>query len=172
MAQRSRPPGFGTSPVVALWKGPGQDVREIPLDRGAHGILLSATVSPAVSRSFDGRRPGHDGIEFCGVNVRQIRASGTGLPPPPAPAGPPPLPVLAADELTILTSWAEAMALDYKVFEKPSETLDRFDSVICADLGSKICILGFDISCNMFLNVRFNVIKYLMFENYLNFRKP
>ena len=67
MAQRSRPPGHAPSPVVALWKGPGQNVREIPLDRGAHGILLSATTGPAVRRSFDGRRPGHDGIEFgCG----------------------------------------------------------------------------------------------------------
>jgi hypothetical protein len=110
MAQRSRPPGLDPSPVVALWKGPGQHVREIPLDRDAHGILLSATVSPAVSRSFDGRRPGHDGIEFSAISARQIRESSTGTQPPHAPAGPPPRPTLTADELTILTSWAEAMA--------------------------------------------------------------
>jgi len=110
MAQRSRPPGQAPSPVVALWKGPGQHMREIPLDRGAHGILLSATAGPAVRRSFDGRRPGHDGIEFSGVSVQQIRAFSTGMQPLHAPAGPPPRPVLTADELTILTSWAEAMA--------------------------------------------------------------
>jgi hypothetical protein len=110
MAQRCLPPGHDPSPVVALWKGPGQQMREIPLHRGAHGILLSATVSPAVSRSFDGRRPGHDGREFSGVSVQQIRASGTGAQPARAPADRPPRPVLTADELTILTSWAEAMA--------------------------------------------------------------
>jgi len=110
MAQRSRPPGHGPSPVVALWKGPGQPAREIPLDPGAHGILLSAIAGPAVRRSFDGRRPGHDGSEFYGVRTQQIRASSTGTQPPPAPVGPPPRPMLTADELTILTSWAEAMA--------------------------------------------------------------
>jgi hypothetical protein len=110
MAQRSRPSGLDPSPVVALWKGPGQDVREIPLDRGAHGILLSATAGPAVRRSFDGRRPGHDGSEFSGVRTQQIRASSTGTQPPHSPAGPSPRPMLTADELTILTSWAEAMA--------------------------------------------------------------
>jgi hypothetical protein len=110
MAQRSRPPGLDPSPVVALWKSPGQDVREIPLDRGAHGILLSATAGPAVRRSFDGRQPGRDGTEFSGVSAHQIRASSTGTQPTHAPAGPPPRPILTADELTILTSWAEAMA--------------------------------------------------------------
>jgi hypothetical protein len=110
MAQRSRPPGHDPSPVVALWKGPGQHAREIPLGPGAHGILLSATAGPAVSRSFDGRRPGHDGSEFSGVSAHQIRASSTGTQPPHAPAGPPPRPGLTADELTILTSWAEAIA--------------------------------------------------------------
>ena len=110
MAQRSRPPGHHPSPVVALWKGPGQNIHEIPLERGAHGILLSATVGPAVRRSFDGRRPGHDGSEFHGVSAHQIRASSTRTRPPHAPVGPPPRPMLTADELTILTSWAEAMA--------------------------------------------------------------
>jgi len=110
MAQRSRPPGHDPSPVVALWQGPGQGVREIPLDRGAHGILLSATAGPAVRRSFDGRRPGHDGSEFYGVRAQQIRASSTGTLPPHPPVGPPPRPALTADELTILTSWAEALA--------------------------------------------------------------
>ena len=110
MAQRSRPPGHHPSPVVALWKGPGQHVREIPLDRGAHGILLSATAGPAVSRSFDGRRPGRDGSEFSGVRARQIRAASTGTLPPPTQVPPPPRPTLTADELTILTSWAEALA--------------------------------------------------------------
>jgi len=110
MARRSRPPGHHPSPVVALWKGPRQQAREITLDPGAHGILLSATAGPAVRRSFDGRRPGHDGSEFSGVSAQQIRASGTSSQSASAPAAQPPRPMLTADELTILTSWAEAIA--------------------------------------------------------------
>ena len=107
MAQRSRPPGHDPSPVVALWKGPGQHAREIPLDRGAHGILLSAAAGLAVRRSFDGRRPGHDGSEFSDISARQIRASSTSTQPPHDRRA---HPRHVADELTILTSWAEALA--------------------------------------------------------------
>ncbi len=110
MTQRSRPPGRNPSRVVALWKGHGQLAREIPLDPGAHAILLSATVGAAIRRSFDGRRPGHDGSEFSSVSVRQIRASRHGTQPPHAPVGPSQRLGLTADELTILTSWAEAFA--------------------------------------------------------------
>ncbi len=67
MAQRSRPPGFGRSSVVALWKGPGQETREIPLERGAQGVLLSASAARAAKRSFDGRRPLENGSEFFSV---------------------------------------------------------------------------------------------------------
>jgi hypothetical protein len=115
MAQRSRPPGFGRSPVVALWKAPGQETREIPLKRGAQGILLSANTARTTKRSYDGRRPLDDGSQFCDVTIRQIRASSTGsvLPDSHARWSSPAAPsraVLEADELTILTSWAEAAA--------------------------------------------------------------
>ena len=110
MARRSRPTGFGRSSVVALWKGPGQETREIPLERGAQGVLLSASAARAAKRSFDGRRPLENGSEFFSVRVRQVRASSTGSAPPDAPPGAPSRPVLEADELTILTSWSEAVA--------------------------------------------------------------
>ena len=110
MAQRSRPPGFGRSPLVALWKGPGQETREIPLERGAQGVLLSASTARAAKRSFDGRRPLDNGSEFFGASVRQVRASRIGSGPPDAPPGGPSPPALDVDELTILTSWAEAVA--------------------------------------------------------------
>ena len=97
--------------MVALWKGPGQQAREIPLEPGAQGILLSAVASRAARRSFDGRRPAENGSKFSDVTVHQIRASSTGTVPPHA-RWPARLlwAVLAADELTILTSWAEAAA--------------------------------------------------------------
>ena len=110
MTQRCRPPGRSPSRVVALWKGRGQLAREIPLDQGAHAILLSATVGRTIRRSFDGRRPGHDRSEFSSVSVCQIRASSKRAQPPRASAGPPERLRLTADELTILTSWAEAIA--------------------------------------------------------------
>jgi hypothetical protein len=110
MAQRSRPAGFGRSPVVALWKSPGQKTREIPLGRGAHGVLLSASAARMAKRSYDGRRPLENGSEFFNMRIRQVRASGTGSGPPDAPPRAPSRPVLEADELTILTSWAEAVA--------------------------------------------------------------
>jgi hypothetical protein len=110
MAQRSQLPGLDSSPVVALWKSPGQRTREIPLEPGAHGILLAASADRAVKRSFDGRRPAEDGFAFFDVSICQIRAARTGSGPPDSPAGSPSSPVLQADELTILTSWAEAIA--------------------------------------------------------------
>jgi hypothetical protein len=110
MAHRSRPPGFSRSPVVALWKSPGQATREIPLQRGAQGILLSASTARAAKRSYDGRRPVDNGSQFGDVTIRQIRASRTGSGPPDAPPSAPSRPVLEAGELTILTSWAEAVA--------------------------------------------------------------
>jgi hypothetical protein len=110
MTQRCRPVGRSPSRVVALWKGHGQLAREIPLDHGAHAILLSATIGRAIRRSFDGRRPGHDGSEFSSVSVRQIRAARNRMQPPRASAVPPQRLRLTTDELTILTSWAEAIA--------------------------------------------------------------
>jgi hypothetical protein len=110
MTQRCRPPGRNPSRVVALWKSHGQPAHEIPLDHGAQAILLSASVGRAIRRSFDGRRPGHDRSEFSSVSVRQIRASGKRGQPPPAPVGPPAGLSLTSEELTILTSWAEAVA--------------------------------------------------------------
>jgi hypothetical protein len=110
MAHRSRLPGQNPSPVVALWKGPGQQAREIPLQPGAQGILLSAVTSRATWRSFDGRRPAENGSKFSDVTIHQIRAAAAGTGPPQSPAGSPPWPLLTADELTILTSWAEAAA--------------------------------------------------------------
>ena len=111
MAQRSRPPGEDASAVVALWKGPGQGTREIPLETGAHGILLSASMDQSTRRSFDGRRPIDGGSELFNMSVFQVWAADAGAGPTPVRAEPPPsAPLLPTHELTILTSWAEAVA--------------------------------------------------------------
>jgi hypothetical protein len=112
MAQRSQPRGQTPSPVVALWKDPGQGLREIPLEPGAQGILLSASADLATRRSYDGRRPVQNGSKLFNVSIYQVRPS-TASPqapaPQPRPDPPPPL-VLNTEELTILTCWAQAAA--------------------------------------------------------------
>ncbi|HEX4217461.1 MAG TPA: hypothetical protein VHZ02_03780 [Acidimicrobiales bacterium] len=110
MAQRSRPHKTEASPVIALWKDPLRGTREIPLEPGAQGVILMASADLTTRRSADGRRPVDNCTEFFDVGVCQIRASrqGSGL-PSARPATPPP-PVLGSEELTVLYSWAEAIA--------------------------------------------------------------
>ncbi|HEX6518828.1 MAG TPA: hypothetical protein VF070_02280 [Streptosporangiaceae bacterium] len=110
MASRSRPPGHDASPVIALWKDPSRGVREIPLEAGAHGVVLSVCMSRAARRSADGRRPVDNGTYCYDVAVHQVRAAneGAGLPRASATGAAPHL--LEIGELTILTAWAEAVA--------------------------------------------------------------
>jgi hypothetical protein len=110
MASRSRPRGESVSPVVALWKDAARGIREIPLEPGAQGILLSASGDRATRRSSDGRWPVENGSELFDMSVYQVRAASTGSGAATLPSERPMPPVLELDELTILTSWAEAAA--------------------------------------------------------------
>ena len=110
LAQRSRPAGMNASPLIAMWKDPGRGIREIPLEPGAQGVLVSASADRATRCTSDGRRPVRNGSEFFDVSVCQIRASRTGSRPPAHRGGSPAPPVLEREELTILTSWAEALS--------------------------------------------------------------
>ena len=110
LAQRSRPAGMDASPVIALWKDPGRGIREIPLEPGAQGVVISASADRATRCTSDGRRPVENGSEFFDVSVSQVRASSTGSGPPLHRGGSPAPPVLEPEELTIVTSWAEAHA--------------------------------------------------------------
>ena len=75
MAQRSRPPGHDASPVIALWKDPARGTREISLEPGAQGVLLTVCGARATRRSADGRWPVECGTHYFDVAVHQIRAS-------------------------------------------------------------------------------------------------
>ncbi len=75
MAQRSRPSGHESSPVVALWKDPARGTREISLEPGAQGVLLTVCGARATRRSADGRWPVDTGTHYFDVAVHQIRAS-------------------------------------------------------------------------------------------------
>ena len=110
MAQRSRPAGRDPSPVIALWKDPSRGVREIPLEAGAHGVILSVCMSRATRRTSDGRWPVDNGTYCYDVAVHQVRpaSAGSGLPHLRSADSIPHL--LEAGELSILTAWAEGVA--------------------------------------------------------------
>jgi hypothetical protein len=123
MAQRSRPNRRDPSSTIALWKDPVGGTREIPLEAGAQGVLLTASVDLTVRRSGDGRRPVENCMQFFDVSIFQVRAATGSSPTPRAPTGSPPAePRLEPEELTILRSWAEAVA---EVLASAPEQLDR-----------------------------------------------
>ena len=110
MVQRSRPPGHEASSVVAMWKDPERGTREITLEPGAQGVVLTLCGDTAIRRSADGRWPVDAGTRYFDAAVHQIRAEETGsgavktLGRSTAPR------VLEADDVTILTGWAEGLA--------------------------------------------------------------
>ncbi len=124
MAQRSRPHGRGASAVVALWKDPTRGTQEIPLESGAHAVLMTTCGRRGRRRTVDGRRPVDNVTDWFEVGVSQIRAAPTGS----KPSGPVPhraMPqLLDIAEVTILTSFAQALA------EAVGSAPDRVEDVL------------------------------------------
>jgi len=110
MVQRCRPQGRPPSQVVALWKDPIQGTREIPLDAGSQGVLLTVCGDLEYRSTADHRLPVGNMSAYFDVAVHQVRAAsqgpGLGTSCCEAPASC----VMEVEELTILTSWAEAVA--------------------------------------------------------------
>src|SRR5262249_19587103 len=112
MVERSRPADRDPSRVVALWKDSTRGVREIPLDPGAQGVLLTLCMDRATRYSADLRWPIDNTTSSYCVAVRQVPADPAGETPGTdrtASTGPS-TPVLELDELTILTAWAEGIS--------------------------------------------------------------
>ncbi len=124
MAQRSRPQGRDASAVVALWKDPSRGTREIPLEAGAHAVLLSTCGGRGGRRTVDGRRPVDNVTDWFLVGVSQIRAAPAGLGPPGSIPHQPMPQLLDIDEVTILTSFAQALA------EAVASAPHRFEDVL------------------------------------------
>jgi hypothetical protein len=110
MVERSRPHGRDASRVVALWKDSTRGVREIPLEPGAHGVLLTLSMDRTTRYSADLRQPVDNCTSSYAVAVRQVSAASAGSGVPPSPSTTSPMPVLELDELTVLTAWAEGVS--------------------------------------------------------------
>lgn len=110
MANRSRPGGMPPSPVVAMWKDPLRGLREIPLENGAQGVLLKAVQGLSSRYAADGRRPADDATDLYVAGVHQIRVDASRGPSSRDLATTRSQPALDPDELSVLTSWADAVA--------------------------------------------------------------
>jgi hypothetical protein len=86
-----------------------QSVAGRPLDAGAQGVLLSASVDITTRQSSDGRRAVENCTHFFDVGVFQVRAADARSSPGSRTWTSDP-PRSDVDDLTILTSWAEAIA--------------------------------------------------------------
>jgi hypothetical protein len=109
MVERSRPPGRDPSRVIALEKDPTRGVREISLEPGAHAVLLTVCMDRATRYTADRRWPVDNSTSCYGVAVHQVRASSTGSATPHS-SSTTSRPLLALDELTVLTAWAEGVS--------------------------------------------------------------
>ena len=109
MVQRSRPAGKPAVPIVAMWKDPVRGVREIPLEPGAHGVLLTVCSDLATRRTTDGRAAIDNTTHCFDVAVHQVRSAGA-VTNDKLRAEEPVCHTLDVCDLSILTGWAEAIA--------------------------------------------------------------
>src|SRR5262249_31422774 len=109
MVQRSRPHGRDSLPVVALWKDPVRGLREIKVEAGAQGVLLTLCGNRTARRSADGRYPVDNATEYFDVAVHQVRAASAPASLSNSKSEVPESPPLELDELTIFTGWAQAL---------------------------------------------------------------
>jgi hypothetical protein len=124
MVERSRPHGRDASRVIGLWKDPTRGIRDIALEPGAHAVLLTICMDRATRFCSDRRRPVDNGTSCYDVAVYQVRAAAVGAGPAPAAAHPSAEPPLDADEVTVLTCWAEGVS------EAASYALERIDALL------------------------------------------
>jgi hypothetical protein len=108
MVERSRPTGAPSSRVVAMWKDPARGLREIPLDPGSEGVLVSIAADRARRRVADGRTPVDNATGLTVAGVFPVRAADGTAPTP----GDRSVRAAALDpvDLTIVTGWADVLA--------------------------------------------------------------
>jgi hypothetical protein len=97
------------SSVVAMWKDPTRGLREISLDPGAHGVVMSVAHTRARRRCADGRTPVDNATGLVVAGVHQVTAVPGDPDRAPGPRGVTGV-ALGPAELTIVTAWADAAA--------------------------------------------------------------
>jgi hypothetical protein len=110
MVRRSRPHGRDASRVIGLWKDPYRGFREISLEPGAQGVLLTVCMDRATRRSADGRWPLDNGTHAFDASIQQVAAAEKGSGSPSRETKRISRHLLGSEDLTILTGWAEAVA--------------------------------------------------------------
>jgi len=110
--------------VIALWKDPTKGVREIPLEPGAHGVVLTLCMDRATRRSADGRWPVDNGTSCFDAAIHQVRASSAGSGLPLSRSTTPTAHTLPTEDLTVLTAWAEGVS------EAAAHAPERIDSLL------------------------------------------
>ncbi|UOY03597.1 hypothetical protein [Blastococcus sp. PRF04-17] len=121
MVQRSRPTGTPPSTVVAMWKDPARGLREISMDPGSHGVLMSVAATRARRRVADGRTPVDNAPGLVVAGVHPVTAAREVVPHAGAErtaAGS----ALPATDLTIVTAWADSLA---EAMEHSPELVDQ-----------------------------------------------
>lgn len=109
--QRSRPGGRPPPPVVMLWKDTRRGVREVHLDEGAEGVLVTVALDQARRRAADGRTPVDNVADLFVADVQQIRAADPPMPlPAPDTTRTSGTGALDVADLTVLASWSDAVA--------------------------------------------------------------
>jgi hypothetical protein len=109
-ARRARH-GHPPSSVVALWKDFAGGLRELALAEGAQAMLLTTRADPSRRRSADGRWPIDNATDLVLTDVRQLRAAeGNYEAAHPLRKKVTEDFVLEAFELTVVTSWSQAVA--------------------------------------------------------------
>ena len=98
------------SSVVALWKDPTRGLREISLDPGADGVVMSVAHTRARRRCADGRTPVDNAAGLVVAGVHQVTAVPGDPDRAPGPRGGHRRRRSGPPELTIVTAWAEAVA--------------------------------------------------------------
>ena len=109
MVERSRPTGMPPSTVVALWKDPTRGLREISLERGATGVLVSLAATRARRRVADGRTPVDNSAGLMVAGVFPVAPAHEVVPHASTErtvTGS----ALDAPDLTIVTAWCDAIA--------------------------------------------------------------
>ena len=116
MVQSCRPHGREASRVISLYKDPTRGTREISLEPGSQGVVVTMCGKPATRGCADGRLPVDNVLDWYEVAVHQVRvptavspAVSEPVPPRPEPETPVP-PPLEAEEVSVLTGWAQSMA--------------------------------------------------------------